>query len=272
MQKKQFAPLLINEFVEDSFHLPLHGQNYYEFVYIRRGKGLHVINKFELEYEQGDLFLVSPSDKHYFKIVEKTHFLFILFTDTYFLQNRRSQKLYAWIMELMNDRGLREHKLRMDAHDRLTYSFVMEAIRLYCATAVNLNSQWLFDQLVAAFSLYKEFSEVQRLPLQQSSVDRSISTYIHQHIFTPEHLQIKTIAQKFNISPSYFGVYFKKNFGMSLRSYINTYRLELIESRLKSSTYTLKQIAAELGFVDESHLSHFYKRAKGLSPKAYRKG
>lgn len=271
MRKKQFEPLLISEFVEDTFHLPMHEQNYYELVYIRGGQGKHIINKFELDYERGDIFLVSPADKHYFNIHEKTHFLFILFTDSYFMQNRRQQKLYAWIMELMNDRGLRESKLHMTDHDRLIYSHLMEAVRLYCITAINQTSQWLFDQLVAIFGRYKEISEIQRFPQAHIlHIDSSISAYIHQHIFTPEYLQLKTIAQKFNLSTTYFGIYFKKNFGSSLRDYINMYRIELIEHRLKSTAYTLKQIAEELGFVDESHLSHFYKRTKGYSPKAYR--
>ncbi|WP_343657846.1 helix-turn-helix transcriptional regulator [Chryseobacterium sp.] len=90
------------------------------------------------------------------------------------------------------------------------------------------------------------------------------------HIFSPQKLQINIMAQRFNISPSYFGIYFKKNFGTSLRTYINAYRIELIENRLKSKDYTLKQIAAELGFTDESHLSHFHKRVKGFSPLYYR--
>ncbi|MDF2518350.1 MAG: hypothetical protein K0R59_3646 [Sphingobacterium sp.] len=271
MRKRQFEPLLISEFVEDTFHLPMHEQNYYELVYIRSGQGKHVINKFELNYERGDIFLVSPADKHYFNIHEKTHFLFILFTDSYFSQNRRQQKNYTWIMELMNDRGLRESKLHMTDHDRLIYSHLLEAVRLYCITAVNQTSPWLSDQLVAIFGRYKEISETQRIPeLHTLHIDSSITAYIHQHIFTPEYLQIKTIAQKFNISPTYFGIYFKKHFGSSLRDYINMYRIELIEHRLKSTAYTLKQVAEELGFVDESHLSHFYKRAKGYSPKAYR--
>lgn len=272
MRKKQFEPLLISEFIEDNFHLPPHEQNYYELVYIRSGRGSHVINKFELDYERGDVFLISPADRHYFKIVEKTHFLFILFTDNYFLQNKRNQKLYAWIMELMNDRGLKERKLVMDEHYRLMYSHLMEAVRLYTATTISQSSEWLFDQLVAIFGLYKEISEIQRSPqYQELFIDRSISAYIHQHIFTPDLLQVITLAQKFNIAPSYFGIYFKKNFGTSLRTYINTYRIELIENRIKSKDYTLKQIAAELGFIDESHLSHFYKRVKGFSPLSYRK-
>ncbi|WP_104381047.1 AraC family transcriptional regulator [Sphingobacterium sp. HMA12] len=271
MRKKQFEPLLISEFVEDTFHLPMHEQNYYELVYIRAGRGKQVINKFELDYERGDIFLVSPADRHYFSIQEKTHFLFILFTDSYFLQNRRQQKLYAWIMELMNDRGLRENKLVLTEHHRLIFSHLMEAVRLYSLAAVSQTAQWLFDQLLAIFGLFKEISEIKRLPQAHTlQLDSSISAYIHQHIFTPEYLQIKTIAQKFNIAPTYFGIYFKKNFGNSLRDYINMYRVELIEHRLKSTAYTLKQIAQELGFVDESHLSHFYKRKKGYSPKIYR--
>ncbi len=271
MRKKQFEPLLISEFVEETFHLPMHEQNYYELVYIRTGRGKHVINKFELDYERGDIFLVSPADKHYFNIQEKTHFLFILFTDSYFLQNRRQQKLYAWIMELMNDRGLRENKLVLNEQYNLLYFHIMEAVRLYSVTIVKQTAQWLFDQLVAIFGLYKEIAEIQRAsPADNPRLDNSISAYIHQHIFTPEYLQVKAIAQKFNIAPTYFGIYFKKKFGSSLRDYINLYRIELIEHRLKSTGYTLKQIAEELGFVDESHLSHFYKRTKGYSPKTYR--
>nr|WP_288812103.1 helix-turn-helix domain-containing protein [uncultured Sphingobacterium sp.] len=272
MRKKQFEPLLISEFVEDTFHLPMHEQNYYELVYIRAGRGKQVINKFELDYERGDIFLVSPADRHYFNIQEKTHFLFILFTDSYFRRNGRQQKLYARIMELMNDRGLRESKLVLTEHDRLIYFHMMEAVRLYSIAEANQASEWLFDQLVAIFGLYKEISEMQRLPQKHTvQMDSSIAAYIHQHIFTPEYLQIKTIAQKFNIAPTYFGIYFKRNFGSSLRDYINMYRIELIEHRLKSTAYTLKQIAQELGFVDESHLSHFYKRTKGYSPTTYRK-
>ena len=272
MRKKQFSPLQINEFVEDTFHLPMHEQNYYELVYIRSGKGTHVINKFELDYTHGDVFLVSPADKHYFKIEERTHFLFILFTDTYFLQHRRHQKRYDWIMELMNDKGLKEGKLLMGEHYRLIYSHIMEAVRLYSNATVNRSSPGLFDLLIAIFSLYKEISETQRQSsAQEGPIDRSILVYIHQHIFRPEDLQVKKLSQQFNISPSYFGIYFKKNFGTSLRAYINSYRIELIENRLKSSAYTLKQIAAELGFIDESHLSHFYKRVKGYSPLAYRR-
>ncbi|WP_312362062.1 AraC family transcriptional regulator [Sphingobacterium sp.] len=271
MRKKQFEPLRISEFIEDSFHLPPHEQNYYELVYIRSGKGTHVINKFELNYELGDIFLISPSDMHYFKIEKKTHFLFILFTDGYFLQNKRNQKLYSWVMELMNDKGLKERKLNIDEHYRLIFSHVLEAVRLYTYTAISQHSDWLFDQLIAIFGLYKEISEAQRLPQQHELYsDRSISAYIHRYIFSPEKLKVSILAQKFNIAPSYFGIYFKKNFGTSLRSYINTYRIELIENRLKSKDYTLKQIAAELGFTDESHLSHFYKRAKGFSPLYYR--
>jgi len=159
----------------------------------------------------------------------------------------------------------------MDEHYRLIYTHILEAVRLYSHTTVREHSDWLFDQLVAIFGLFKEIAETQRIPQQHELyVDRSISAYIHQHIFSPEQLQVSLLAQKFNIAPSYFGTYFKKNFGSSLRAYINTYRIELIENRLKSKDYTLKQIAAELGFTDESHLSHFYKRARGFSPLHYR--
>ena len=56
----------------------------------------------------------------------------------------------------------------------------------------------------------------------------------------------------------------------SYRSYINDYRLQIIEKRLTVPTITLGQIADEFGFTDESHLNKFFKTHKGIGPKDYR--
>ncbi|PTS92965.1 AraC family transcriptional regulator, partial [Flavobacterium sp. HMWF030] len=53
------------------------------------------------------------------------------------------------------------------------------------------------------------------------------------------------------------------------REYMNQYRIALIDKRLESGQFTLKQIADEFGFNDESHFSHFYKNNMGVSPSFY---
>ena len=92
--------------------------------------------------------------------------------------------------------------------------------------------------------------------------NEEIITYLHHNIYKPEKIRINNLAAHFNISESYFSNYFKRNFDISLRDYISHYRLTLIEKRIETGRDTLKQIADEFGFIDESHLSHYYKRNK----------
>lgn len=81
---KQFDALKLFDFEESNFHLTVHGQNYYELVYIYKGSGIHEINNNSLAYNAGDLFVISPEDEHNFKIEKRTRVIAIKFTDDYF--------------------------------------------------------------------------------------------------------------------------------------------------------------------------------------------
>lgn len=96
-------------------------------------------------------------------------------------------------------------------------------------------------------------------------------SFIHQHIYEPKKYQVKNIASQFNISVSYFSDYFKRNFDISYRDYINQYRIKLIEQRINGGQVSIKQIAHEFGFTDESHLSNYFKNHSQLRPGVYRK-
>ena len=46
----QFETLVIDEFEEEKFHLPEHSHTYYEIIYIKKGCGVHHLNKNLLPY------------------------------------------------------------------------------------------------------------------------------------------------------------------------------------------------------------------------------
>lgn len=98
-----------------------------------------------------------------------------------------------------------------------------------------------------------------------------IISYVQQYIKDPEKTKVTLIAQHFGLSKTYFGEFFKKNVGKSYQSYLLEYRLNLVDTRLKFSTMRLKEIAFELNFNDESHLSKTFKKYRGMSPSQYRK-
>lgn len=98
-----------------------------------------------------------------------------------------------------------------------------------------------------------------------------IITYIQEHVKDKEKTRIHAIADHFGISRNYFGEYFKQHTGISYQDYLLDYRLKLVETYLKYSSVRLSEIAYELQFSDESHLSKLFKKHRNMTPKEYRK-
>lgn len=275
MKKIQFDTLAIDEFEEDKFHLPKHSHTYYEIIYIIKGSGIHHLNKNLLPYQAGDLFVISTDDEHYFDIKKTTRFFFIKFTDTYFNSNKKlacDEFLLNTPENFMRNQSLKESVLKLDRNCASILKNTIDNLRTYNSKADISTSPIAFYQILSIFGLIKESLQQQNIKITGSGIDNEqIIAYIHQNIYNPKLVQIKTIAEHFSISQSYFGSYFKRNFDISYREYCNQLRTQLIEKRILSRQLSMKQIAYEFGFSDESHLSNYFKKQRNLNPSAVKK-
>ncbi len=113
--------------------------------------------------------------------------------------------------------------------------------------------------LTLATILQRNMPEVQ-ISANRTQDIQAIFCYIHKHIYTPEYLKANVMAGHFNFAKDYIGPYFKRNTGLTLRDYISGYRKNLIRQRMDSGRFRLKQIAAEFGLIDESHVSKLLKQ------------
>jgi len=271
----QFDTLVIDEFEEDKYHLPTHSHTYYEIIYIIKGSGIHELNNNLLPYRSGDLFVISTDDEHYFDIKKRTRFFFIKFTDTYFNSNKKlscDEFLLNTPENIMRDKSLKENVLKLDETCASILKNTIDNIRSYNCKAHISTSPIAFYQILSIFGLIKESLQQQNIKITGSGIDNDqIISYIHQNIYKPKLVQIKTIADHFNISQSYFGTYFKRNFSISYRDYSNKLRVQLIEKRILNKQLSMKQIAFEFGFSDESHLSNYFKKQRNMKPSAVKK-
>ncbi|MNV06173.1 DNA-binding transcriptional regulator AraC [compost metagenome] len=125
---------------------------------------------------------------------------------------------------------------------------------------------------MSLFALVENILKDLELPINESyEMSQEIEQYIQQNIYFPDKLQIKSIADQFQISANYFGAFFKKRYSKSYKVYIDDIRIKLVEERLASNRYTMKQIVEELGFNDESHLTNFYKKKRNITPSSYKR-
>lgn len=269
----QLEPLKIVDVIEAEYSCELHAQDHFEVIYIHYGSGVHVFNEATVPYGKGDLFLLAPGDRHYFTVHAITRFTYIKFTPGYFEFHSHSAKNPSYEITptaIMQIQWLKRDKITVKEPCQTILKNTFENLILYNSTIDVARSPIVYYQILSIFGMIKEYLEARSIEVKkQTPTNAHIAAYIQENIYNRELIGIKSVAKHFNISPAYFSTYFKRNFGISYREYLEKLLLQLIKQRLQTKEIKLKQIAEEFGFTDISHLSKFFKKNEGINPKSY---
>lgn len=92
--------------------------------------------------------------------------------------------------------------------------------------------------------------------------------YIHAHL--ERELSLAEIAGVVNISPTYFANLFKRATGISPHQYVIQQRVERAKVMLMKTDLTIADIAVQVGFSSQSHLTQHFKSLIGVTPKQIR--
>ena len=103
--------------------------------------------------------------------------------------------------------------------------------------------------------------------LTNSQLQQAID-YIHIHL--NRDLSLAELAGIVNISPTYFASLFKQAMGISPHQYVIQQRVERAKMMLKRTDLAIADIALQVGFSSQSHLTQQFKRLTGLTPKQVR--
>lgn len=120
--------------------------------------------------------------------------------------------------------------------------------------------------LTTLISNYADSRQPVRSLEQERAAVRKVRDYLHDRY--AENVNLKQLAQIANLSPSYFSRVFKSEVGVSLPHYQTQIRVNHARAMLISGI-PIKQVAAKTGFVDQSHLTHHFKRFVQVTPGNY---
>ncbi|ENH97841.1 two-component system response regulator [Gracilibacillus halophilus YIM-C55.5] len=84
-------------------------------------------------------------------------------------------------------------------------------------------------------------------------------------------LNVKILADLFNYNPSYLGKKFKKHTGDYFHHYLDHVRLEKAKQLLEQDQLMVYQVAEKVGYRNIDYFYRKFKKAVGISPKAYQK-
>lgn len=91
--------------------------------------------------------------------------------------------------------------------------------------------------------------------------------FVHEHLGTQVSLaQLAAVCQ---LSPFHFARLFKQSTGFSPHEYLTRCRVDRARQLLMRGPCSITDVAIEVGFCDQSHLTRHFRRRLGLTPAAF---
>lgn len=98
---------------------------------------------------------------------------------------------------------------------------------------------------------------------------RRVRAYIDDHI--GERISLDELARQAGVSRFHFARQFRLTTGESPMEYLRRIRIERSKSILQSRETPIAEVAAILGFSDQSHFTRIFARLVGVPPGSYAK-
>ena len=96
---------------------------------------------------------------------------------------------------------------------------------------------------------------------------RRVREYIDSHI--GERISLDELARQAGVSRFHFARQFRLSTGESPMEYLRRIRIERSKSILQTRDSTIAEVAARLGFSDQSHFTRIFGRLVGVSPGSF---
>lgn len=136
-----------------------------------------------------------------------------------------------------------------------------------------VGSRLYIDSLTAALMthLLRHYSTQKSTSSSHSSLPKKqlqqVIDHIHQHL--DRDLSLSELAIIVQMSPSYFSTLFKQSTGLAPHQFVIQCRIERAKQLLLQGERSIAEIAHDLGFTHQSHLSRHFKRLVGVTPKVF---
>jgi len=137
-----------------------------------------------------------------------------------------------------------------------------------------INFEELQDTLLSIQQeLTRNLDDLSDMAGSESMSAKEIATLVKEYISKnyPQSVNLSEIASRFGISLPYLTKIFVKFFGVSPHKYLISHRINNSKTLLRTTEYSIKQIAEMVGYADQFHFSKSFKQEVGETPMEFRK-
>ncbi len=254
-------PIFIKRFVCHNSMGRVHWHEAIEILYFVKGTAVTACNLQEYDVQAGTILLVNGNETHTGIISQNNSVFYCFQFDPLFFHNLIGNE-YVIFENIIRDKDCTNllDQLVALSTGRASAKSILESKKL---------SFELFSLLVERYT--KSVLPEEEYNKQFKKLDRfnQIVHYLDKHY--SEDLSISQLAEQFNMSPSYFAHFFKRNAQKSVIEYVNEMRILHAKNILDKEDLPIGEIALRVGFSDINYFSRKFKSITGITPTEYKK-
>ena len=237
-------------------YMPQHMHRNIEIIWLKKGHTRCTVDLIEYELNAGDLVVVFSEQLHsYIDVSGDLENYALIFPPDIPVFDR----VFANMLPLCpvvhigeNDELERVFKEAFDATFRKDYPFVEGTKQGYTSV--------LLSKILPLVPM-------QEKKLSTQNVEYRLIRYCAEHY--NEHITLKTLANEFGYTPTYFSRIFNEKFKIGFTNFINSLRIEETKHMLKQDK-SITEIAFACGFTSIRNFNKVFKEATGKTPSEYR--
>lgn len=254
-----------------------HIHNYIEILYALSGKYQILLNNRNYSFREGDMVLINSNEIHnIFSLAEgRNRYIVIKFEPEMLYTTAQSLFEMKYVMPfILNDSTHQKVFLKEEIEKTVIPGLIHGISREFADKSYGY-------ELAVRANIYNLFLFILRRWNEQN-VDLNIDGEINKDMvkrietvfgYIEENYQnditALEMAQRCNLSYSYFSRLFTKIMKRNFREYLNYVRVTKSERLLTSSELNITEIAMRVGFSTSSYFIQQFKLYKDISPKQY---
>ena len=225
--------------------------------YCISGQGALTVNNSTYTVSEGKAFLINiPGNSHYYLPQNSSHWKFIYL--------EFSAEVLPLLCKIHNRLG---PVLHLEKETRL-----IQQISSFYEHALNNTLNSLFLNTKLAYNFWMDLLNYSLSYSAENSAKIDIAKQYIEHNYRKSTLNIDMLADETGYSKYHLCKKFHKQFGISPMKYLQQMRISVACKLLVNEPdFTVKKIAAEVGFNDSDYFCKVFKQLKGTTPNAFRR-
>lgn len=246
----------------------LHQHSFFEICYVDKGNGLYIEGNQTYPLKEKTLFLSRPNHLHQIKSKNGIDLFYIAF------ECIESESREEWVQWIEQIKGC-ENVVKMVKEDciaaTLWKSLLMQAAKSKQPFMEASLSNFAYALLLSLFEIFApDPTNVLEHPETKapSPLLKQATLYIKDNLSRP--LKLADLAKYLHVSERHLSRIFTTELGVNYSTYVQKERIKYGANLLKSSHYSIKEIAEATGFSTVHYFTRVFTSIMGISPGRFR--